>query len=63
VKEWFELRRRAEGKPTLEKKFKESLWRFVFYLIIWIYGIVVLYKVIIQIGLKLKKKISNLNFT
>ena len=42
IKEWFELRRYL-NQPTKMKKFQESLWRFAFYLIMWIYGLNVLY--------------------
>lgn len=42
IKEWFEARR-SLNKPSQLKKFSECLWRFVFYLAAWVYGIAVLY--------------------
>lgn len=42
VKEWFELRKYI-NRPSVVQKFSESLWRFFFYLSIWIYGFCVLY--------------------
>jgi len=42
VKKWFEDRRLL-NKPSKLSKFTETVWRFTFYLIIWVYGVVVLW--------------------
>lgn len=44
LKAWFTLRK-ALDKPSKMKKFTESFWRFVFYLAIWVYGLIVLVQV------------------
>lgn len=42
IKDWFRIRR-VRKKPSQLQKFNESAWRFTFYLVVWIYGIYVLY--------------------
>ncbi|KAM9343184.1 ceramide synthase 5-like [Pholidichthys leucotaenia] len=38
IQRWFRIRRNQD-RPSIEKKFCESMWRFTFYLGIFIYGI------------------------
>lgn len=38
---WF-LARQALNKPSQLQKFSESCWRFVFYSVVWSYGVYIL---------------------
>uniref|UniRef100_A0A3B3UYX7 Ceramide synthase 5 n=1 Tax=Poecilia latipinna TaxID=48699 RepID=A0A3B3UYX7_9TELE len=38
IQRWFRIRRNQD-RPTTQKKFCESMWRFTFYLVIFIYAI------------------------
>jgi len=43
IERWWR-RRRQQGKPTELKKFQETSWRWIFYLIIFYYGLVVIWQ-------------------
>lgn len=48
IDEWFKTRsKQSDGKSTPMSKFAESAWRFVFYLSIFIYGVLILFQVFI----------------
>ena len=44
IKKWYKIRNLL-NKPSKLKKFNESSWRFVYYLSLWTYGLIILYEV------------------